>query len=936
MGHRLARAAAPALIVIASYLMVWPTFHGQRWALLDDPNILSNSMQTLTWAPHLDVEQGRYRPLYWLWYALQYRAFHLNVEEYYIVHATVLVVTNLLLYAIVRWITGSIWLGLLAVALMLSGTPVPESFYTLHKPEPLQVGLLLAGLWGFLRAAGGNDAATRRRGDVAKEDRPGATGFGRFWVGVSAVCFLAAYLVKETTLLVLPAALLMWAGAWWLNRRGLMAGMARSARLLVMVNALALLVFIVLAYPIAGTRPPWQGKYTKGLINGNATTQPTVADTGAGSADARVSPPSAIKTYWQVSPDVVIGAALCVLGFGMSLRRIGRYGELELLAATFTAASGAFFVFHVVIWRWAFAYYVLPVEAMSIIAIVLWLKSEKVQSAECRVQSAERRTKDNGPLTTSAMAALALLVGGIAWMELSGVPKVYSSAVALKAWNRANGQALDYVMRLPAGDVVLLNYDKDFEYVHQLRRYREMLMPGRPVYFGSAWSPQDWLEHARRGSKVLVNYGEPANAQVTGRALQAPSGFQTLGLIHSAAPGLQIVDEDPFAYEAANVLFPWSLQKHEFGLGWVSYRIKTLPHLLSDRPAAPWMARQAQFWVKRQGPGRMATRLHVEGRALDMLPLPAKLQMFAGETKISQYTIDKPDLFSWTVDLADVLPSDARTFHFTIKSDSTFVPDDYLHNGDRRVSSVMIYDAYLGEKSTYDDDVWMGRMKQITLQSQGPASTVVIDGAAVPLESIGYPIKLELWTEQGSIGEYVVKAPGDFTWRIELPRSVLEAQGSTVVLQLWSDKIFSPLKEIPGNTDQRELSVMIKGVKFADAPRLYPDRWMGRAAQFELRRYGGEVGKALEVRGQALPIPGVKFPIVLEAWGEKGKVGTFAVKEAGEFVWRIDWPDDGRDVKLRLVSGTTFVPRDLLGNEDARELSVMIEGVRFVKKSGEE
>ncbi len=136
---------SPVLICV---LIMLPRLFSAQFGLLDDGNTISvsQSIQAGTWHPGWENNSGRFRPTYWLYYAMIYTLVGNNPVGFFLSHTVLLSATTALLICLVliagrsglqAWLTG--------VLFAISG-PVIENFYTLSKDEPIQVFCMVAGL----------------------------------------------------------------------------------------------------------------------------------------------------------------------------------------------------------------------------------------------------------------------------------------------------------------------------------------------------------------------------------------------------------------------------------------------------------------------------------------------------------------------------------------------------------------------------------------------------------------------------------------------------------------------------------------------------------------------------------------------------------------------------------------------------------------------
>ena len=195
---RLALLYSPCLIALAVMI---PRLLSPQFGLLDDGGMLRVSHNISAGdLPFHDLGDGRFRPVYWLWWWCVYAIVGLRPIGFFLASAaTLLLNTSVLILLTRRLGGGSRQAWLTGVLFALSG-PAIENHYTLSKAEPLQLLLLLCILLVAARPGVG-----RRSGVVT--------------VFATGGLLLAAAAVKETALLMAPLA-----GGWlalscWRNRR---------------------------------------------------------------------------------------------------------------------------------------------------------------------------------------------------------------------------------------------------------------------------------------------------------------------------------------------------------------------------------------------------------------------------------------------------------------------------------------------------------------------------------------------------------------------------------------------------------------------------------------------------------------------------------------------------------------------------------------------
>jgi len=236
--------------VLVAVLLMLPRLVQPNFGLFDDGRtlVLSRDINQGLWDLSWDFAAGRFRPVYWLFYALVYRLSGMHPLGYFLANTLILVGISLALIALARlmglsrfqaWAAGMIF--------VLSGSVI-ENFYTLSKAEPLQ---LLAISLGLIFAI----LTTRAK--------------RRLWKILLLVgcvfSFLLAYLVKETTLVVIPISAVWVVFAWLRSWRSKKSAGILPRLVILGSSGLAGVVFFIarkLAIPVSLTGGSYSEQYS--------------------------------------------------------------------------------------------------------------------------------------------------------------------------------------------------------------------------------------------------------------------------------------------------------------------------------------------------------------------------------------------------------------------------------------------------------------------------------------------------------------------------------------------------------------------------------------------------------------------------------------------------------------------------------------------------
>jgi len=233
-------------VLIAVLIMV-PRLLSPQFGLLDDARglvTLDKFINHGIWDMSVDILEGRYRPMYWLWFGLYYKLAGDNPFWFFFGNMGALVASVAGLIFLVFKMTLSRRAAFLSGLFLALAGPVIETHYTLSKGETLQAAMLVLSLVAI--------------SFVKNELKTGAK---LFLILTSAVILILAHTSKETSIIVLPIAL-----AWYLVARLLARGngnaRGRTARGAYLLSALisAVVYYVLRIYFVT-----WQmniGSYT--------------------------------------------------------------------------------------------------------------------------------------------------------------------------------------------------------------------------------------------------------------------------------------------------------------------------------------------------------------------------------------------------------------------------------------------------------------------------------------------------------------------------------------------------------------------------------------------------------------------------------------------------------------------------------------------------
>lgn len=189
----------PLLICI---LIMLPRLVSPQFGLMDDGRAITIAQGIVhgKWDLSWDVTAGRARPIYWAAFAFWYFLVGGHPFWYFLGNLFVFSATTFLLIRLVRTLGGSNLQAFFTGLVFTLSTSVIENVYTLSKAENLQVLLLLAAISLAVMAA-----------------RLGKAGRLWFYLVSATLLLLIASFTKESTILLVPIALVWW-GVGWIGR----------------------------------------------------------------------------------------------------------------------------------------------------------------------------------------------------------------------------------------------------------------------------------------------------------------------------------------------------------------------------------------------------------------------------------------------------------------------------------------------------------------------------------------------------------------------------------------------------------------------------------------------------------------------------------------------------------------------------------------------
>jgi len=232
-------------LLIAVIIMI-PRLRSPQFGLLDDFSMLSNARNILQgdWSMSHDLQAGRFRPVYWLYYTVIYAAAGSRPFWFFFAQMTLLFILVLEIRALMKMFGANDVQILIASLVFVLSMPVIENFYTLSKGEPLQLVFLLASLLCF-------EKITSSQSNSRKF----------LFTTLAFFSVLSAMLVKETAIIMIPIVGL------WLGYALLFQKRTPSQNRLALLLFLGAVTLAVAAYfglrSVWGTATISGGTYTK-------------------------------------------------------------------------------------------------------------------------------------------------------------------------------------------------------------------------------------------------------------------------------------------------------------------------------------------------------------------------------------------------------------------------------------------------------------------------------------------------------------------------------------------------------------------------------------------------------------------------------------------------------------------------------------------------
>ena len=419
------QAKALILLIIPFVLVIGimlPRLIAPQFGLLDDAATLARAQATLQGNFNLehDLQAGRFRPVYWLFPTLIYLLANSNPFWFFFGFLVIFLLLLLSIQIYMKSRGANPWQIFLASILFVLSIPVIENFYTLSKGEPLQLLFLMGSLILLEQLKKTKDPRKMWLLDIA-----------------SFFCILFGLMVKETTLVMLPFALLILCLVWLMNKND--AGKIRGAQVHFTISVgLAVLVIFALR-TFTGTSSIAEGTYSyRYQFSFSSILQQAARWT------------TLLAFYFHY---------LFVYGFTLLLTLIASKNRREIIDDDFVFWTSWCLLWVAVLipWEYAEAYYLLPFGTGA--AILIGFTFPKLIRQISRFKSVPR----------GVLLGL-LILSGILWGMT--IPNYATHARTQMLFDEMNAAMLDSVAEtLPKNAHLLINIENKNEYVKMIARF---------------------------------------------------------------------------------------------------------------------------------------------------------------------------------------------------------------------------------------------------------------------------------------------------------------------------------------------------------------------------------------------------------------------------------------------------------------------------------
>jgi hypothetical protein len=149
--------------LLMAVLIMIPRLLSPQFGVMDDGLIYVEVQKILQgdFSMDYDIQAGRFRPLYWLYFTLIYLIAGPNPIWFFIGHLLILLILLIEIRALMKHYQARDWQILLTSLVFLFTIPIIENFYTLSKGDPLSLVFILASLVCFEKIKGTDQKTVR-------------------------------------------------------------------------------------------------------------------------------------------------------------------------------------------------------------------------------------------------------------------------------------------------------------------------------------------------------------------------------------------------------------------------------------------------------------------------------------------------------------------------------------------------------------------------------------------------------------------------------------------------------------------------------------------------------------------------------------------------------------------------------------------------------
>ncbi len=191
------------LPLVIAVLVMAPRLASPQFGVMDD-GLIYTEVQKIRegdLSMGYDLQAGRFRPLYWLYFTLIYTLAGSNPVWFFVGHLVILMILLIEIRSLMKSMRATDGAILLAQLVFLFSIPIIENFYTLSKGDPLSLVFILASLISFEKLK----STSRTTARVA-------------YLALAFINGLFAIWAKETAYIMAPISA-VWAGYALLRRK---------------------------------------------------------------------------------------------------------------------------------------------------------------------------------------------------------------------------------------------------------------------------------------------------------------------------------------------------------------------------------------------------------------------------------------------------------------------------------------------------------------------------------------------------------------------------------------------------------------------------------------------------------------------------------------------------------------------------------------------